>query len=125
MINQELNRAGVGVIRGLRHADRNLAHPAPHVGVDDRRRRFFQHFLMTPLQRALAFAKVDRVAVLVGEHLHLDVPRIDDRLLDVHFAVAESALRLAPGRFQGRFKFLREHAPAASLYHPRPRLPST
>ena len=55
---------------------------------------------MPPLQRTLAFAKIDRVAMLVGEHLHLDVPRIDDRLLDINFAIAERALRLAARRLR-------------------------
>ncbi len=44
---------------------------------------------MPPLQRALALTEIDRVPVLVGQHLHFDVARIDDRLLDVDFAVAE------------------------------------
>ncbi len=60
---------------------------------------------MTPLQRALALAEIHRVAVLVGQHLHLDVARIDDRFLDVNFAVAERALRLAARALERRLQF--------------------
>ena len=123
LIDQELDRAGVGVGRGLRDADCNLAHPAPHAGVDDRRRGFFKHLLMAALQRAFALAEVDGVAVLVGEHLHLDVPRIDDSLLDVNFAVAESAFRLAAGCFQRRLDLIGSvHQPHAFAAAARRRL---
>jgi len=100
VIDEELDRAGVGVGRGLRDADRNFAHAAAHVGIDDWRRRFFEHLLMAALQRAFAFAEVDRVAVLVGQHLHLDVARIDDGLLDINFAVSKRPFRLTSRRFQ-------------------------
>ena len=59
---------------------------------------------MTALQRAFALAKIDRMGVLVGEHLHLDVPGINDRLLDVNFAVAERPLGFAAGRFESRLQ---------------------
>ncbi len=49
---------------------------------------------MTPLQAALSLAEVDDVAVGVGEHLHLDVPRAFDQSLDQQRAVAERTLCL-------------------------------
>src|SRR6185436_8045873 len=49
------------------------------------------------LDRALALAEVDHVAVLVAEDLELDVPRLDQILLHVDRAVAESPLRLLAG----------------------------
>ena len=55
---------------------------------------------MTPLNRTLALAEINRVAVLVGQYLHLDVARIDDRLFDINFAVAKCPLRLALCAFQ-------------------------
>ena len=69
---------------------------------------------MTALNRAFAFAEVHRVDVFVGQHLHLDVTRIDDGFLDIHFAIAEGALRLALGAFQRGFQVLRlMHQPHA------------
>ena len=49
---------------------------------------------MAPLDAAVALAEVDAVALAVGEHLDLDVPRRADVLLDVHGAVAERRLGL-------------------------------
>lgn len=37
-------------------------------------RRLLQHFLVPPLDGAVALVEVDRVAVGVGKHLDLDVP---------------------------------------------------
>ena len=49
---------------------------------------------MPPLHRAVALAKMDRVAVLVAEDLEFNVTRAREILLDVHLAVAERRQRL-------------------------------
>jgi hypothetical protein len=51
--------------------------------------RFFQQLLMAPLDAALALTQAHHVAVLVGQHLKLDVARPLDELLHVEIAVAE------------------------------------
>ena len=56
---------------------------------------------MTALHRALAFAEVNQVAVLVAEHLDFDVARVLDQLLDVNAAVAKGAQSFARGGFGG------------------------
>ncbi len=48
---------------------------------------------MAALDRALALPEVDDGAVRVAEHLHLDVPRLLDELLDEHPVVAERGPR--------------------------------
>ena len=53
---------------------------------------------MAPLDRAVALAEVDDVAVRVGEHLHLDVARILEVALDVDVRVGEVRLPLAAAR---------------------------
>ena len=55
---------------------------------------------MAALDRAVALAEVDDVAVRVGEHLHLDVPRILEVALDVDAAVREVLLALALRRLE-------------------------
>ena len=52
---------------------------------------------MAPLHRAITLVEVDRVALRIGEHLDLDVPRRRQVLLDEHAVVAEARARLAPG----------------------------
>jgi hypothetical protein len=41
------------------------------------------------LNRTFAFAEPDGISLLIGQHLHLDVPRIDDGLLDVNLTVTK------------------------------------
>ena len=64
-------------------------------GVQQRRRRLLDDLLMPALQAALALAEVDDVAVAVGEHLHLDVPRHQHEPLEEQRVVAERRGRLA------------------------------
>src|SRR5947209_420842 len=49
LIDKELNCSGVRVIRRLPDPDRNLAHTAPHIGIDDWRGSLFENFLMPTL----------------------------------------------------------------------------
>ena len=44
---------------------------------------------MAPLDRAVALEKVDRVAVLIGENLDLDVARPIEVFFDEHAAITE------------------------------------
>ena len=52
---------------------------------------------MPALDRALALVERGHIAVLVGQHLELDVARLLDELLHVEIAVAEGICRLAVG----------------------------
>ena len=105
-IDQKFNGASIGVVGRLRDFDGNLAHAAAHIGIDNRRRRLLENFLVAALDGTLALAEPNGIAVLVGQHLHLDVAGIDDRFFDIHFAVAKRTLRLASGGFEGGTKFL-------------------
>ena len=51
--------------------------------------RSLDDFLVTSLERAVALADGDDVAVVVADHLHLDVARFFEIALDVDVAVAE------------------------------------
>ena len=98
---------------GRQPPDRARASP-----VESRRRRLLQHLLVAALQRAVALAQMHDVAVLVGEDLHLDVPRPREVLLQVELAVAERRLRLG-ARHRHRRRQLRRgvhhlHAAAAA-----------
>src|SRR5207247_11368167 len=69
---------------------------------------------MTALDRAVTLPEMDDVAVPVGEHLHLDVPRILEVALDVDGRVGEVRLALAPRRLERALGLLR----AAHDLHP-------
>ncbi len=94
-VQQELHGARVAVADLLREADRVGAHPVAQLGRQVRGRGDLDDLLVPPLHRAVALEQVDHVALAVGEDLHLDVPRLDDRLLDEHGRVAERGVALA------------------------------
>ena len=93
LADQVLDRAGA-VVAGL------LADPlgrlvdllALRVG-QERRGRLFDQLLEAALQRAVAGAGDDDVAVLVGDHLRLDVARLVQVALDEALAAAERRRR--------------------------------
>ena len=57
--------------------------------------RFLEHLLVAALERAVALAEMDGVALAVAEHLELDVARVAEIFLDIDGVVAERVLRLA------------------------------
>ena len=69
-------------------------------GVDHQRRRFLQHFLVAALQRALAFAQMHHVAVLVAQDLKFDVARTLDQFLHVDVGAAEGLLGFGARRLK-------------------------
>ncbi len=89
LAGDEFDRAGRIVVHRLGERDRLLAHLSARLFIEQRRRRLFDHLLVAALDRAFALAEIDHVAVLVAEHLDLDVARIDDEFLDEHPIVAE------------------------------------
>ena len=65
-------------------------------GRDPGSRRFLDDLLVPPLHRAVPLAEVNRVAVLVGKHLKLDVARMLEELLHIDLIVAERGAALRP-----------------------------
>ncbi len=94
---QELERAGAAVAdRGAGLADL-LAHGLALLRGDARRWRFLDDLLPAALQRAVAFAQRDHVAVVVADHLELDVPGLLEEFLHVDRVVAEGRESLGLG----------------------------
>ena len=81
---QELERAGAAIADLAAGIGAALADARQRARDDARRRRFLDDLLVAPLHRAVALEQVDRVLVLVGEHLDLDVARVLEELLHVH-----------------------------------------
>ena len=117
-VEQELDGAGADVAHRRRRLHRRRSHGATQLGREHRRGRFLDHLLVAALERALALAERDHVAVLVAEHLDLDVARPHQELLDVHRVVAEARQRLrargAKRRRQIRRRGHHPHALAAA-----------
>src|SRR4026207_28671 len=64
---------------------------------DQRRGSLLDDLLVAALQRTIAVPEKNRIAVLVGEHLNLDVTGCFEEFLQVDRRVAECGLRLLPG----------------------------
>ena len=101
-VHDELDRARAGVADRARRLDRRGPHRLPLLVGEQRRRRLLDDLLVPALQRALALAEVDHVAVGVGQDLDLDVPRVPDQALDEQGVVAEAAAGLAAGATRSR-----------------------
>src|SRR5712691_8488483 len=69
----------------------------PELVVERRRRRLLDELLVPPLERELALAEVDVVAVMVGDDLDLDVASLGEEALEEHCPAAEGGLPEPPG----------------------------
>ena len=94
LVEQELDRAGVGVAHRLRDRRRGRRHAPPQLRRDRERRALFDDLLVAPLDRALALDERQHGAVMIAEQLHFDVARRHDAALEIDRAVAECRLRL-------------------------------
>src|SRR4051794_25077420 len=92
--SDEFDRASRIVIDRLCQRDRLLAHSLAGLWIEQRRRRLLDHLLVPPLDRALPFAEMDDMAVLVAEHLDFDVARFRNILLDEYAVVSKGRPRL-------------------------------
>ena len=115
---QELHRPGVDVAARLGDGDGGGAHGLADLVGEVGRRALLDELLVPPLARAVALAQPQRVAVGVGEDLHLDVAGPRKVLLQVDLGPAEIRLRLALGRLHGLGDFIGPvddlHPPAAA-----------
>src|SRR5207248_3316006 len=84
----------------------DLADAGAELGVDGGRRRLLDELLVAALDRAVALAEVDHVAVSIREDLDLDVTRILEEPLDVDGRVGEVRLALASSGLEGASRFI-------------------
>ena len=95
-VEDELRGAGALVADRARERDGGVAHPLAQLGVERGGGRLLEHLLVAALDRAVALAERDDVAVRVGEDLDLDVARALEVALAEDRVVAERRARLAP-----------------------------
>ena len=95
---QKLDRARADVADRCGRLDSRHAHRHAKLGRDGRGGCLLDQLLMPALDRAVALAEMDNRPLLVAEHLHLDVTRLEKRLLEQKAPVAERVLRLRGGR---------------------------
>ena len=84
--------------------------------------RLLDQLLVAALDGAVALAEVDDVAVLVGQHLDLDVARVGQVALEVDRRVGEELLALARGALEGVLELRRPPSrPGSPCRRRRPR----
>src|SRR5581483_3410390 len=115
LAGDELHRAGAVVAHRLGQRHGLLAHRLARPGIEQRRGRLLDHLLIAALDGAFALAQVDDVAVLVAQHLDLDVARVLDELLDEDAVVAEARLGLRAGEREALLGLLRRVGDAHAL----------
>src|SRR5438876_4416502 len=100
LIEKEFAGSGVYIAGGPRGAHCCLTHFSSEIRRDRNTRGLLDHLLKAALDRALALAERENVAVGVSEDLNLDVPRPFDELLEIDPIVSEGALRFSPSRVE-------------------------
>src|SRR5438045_284248 len=92
--HEELDRAGIPVARGTRHADRGFAQTRTQRVVDRGAGCLLDELLVATLYRAITLAEPEDPSVLVGDDLHLDVARALQEAFDEELRPAERRLCL-------------------------------
>ena len=85
--------------------------------------RFLEHLLVAALDRAVALADVDGVAVAVAEHLEFDVARVGEIFFEVDGVVAERRARLRRGLAHQAFELVFGRRPPSCRARRRPTRP--
>ncbi len=113
----EFDRAGAHITHGSRGFHGGRSHGGAAIRMQARRGGFFQHLLVSPLDRAVAFEQVNHVAKAVGKHLDLDVTGARHVAFDQHVIVAKGGAGLALAGLQRGVKVVQvidaAHAPSA------------
>ena len=94
VLEQELDRADAEIFQLAHRLGDGLADPVARRDVERGRGALLQHLLMAALQRAVALAEMDGVALAVAEHLDFDVARPLQIFFQIDRVVAERGLGL-------------------------------
>ena len=89
------------VIHGPSCGHCGCAHACAQCFVYRRAGRFFHHFLVAPLHRAIALADMHHIAVPITKYLNLHMARMQHGFFDEQLAVAKSVARFTARGLNG------------------------
>src|SRR5687767_13444731 len=89
VLEQEFDGAEPEILQLAHRLRDRLADRVAGCGVEGRRGALLQHLLMAALERAVALAKMNGIALAVARDLNLDVPRTLQIFLQIYRVVAE------------------------------------
>ena len=98
---EELDGAGAAILQVLHRLGADIADALAHLDIEGRRGAFLPDLLVTALERAVALAEMDGVALAVAQHLDFDVAGLFEVFLDIDCVVAEGGFRLGSRRLKG------------------------
>ncbi|MNE52398.1 hypothetical protein D3C80_1470680 [compost metagenome] len=104
-IEQELHSPCADIADSLSRTHSRLSHCATQLGRQTRCRRLFHNFLMPTLDRAITLVQIQAIAMLVGEHLNLDMARLEYVLLNQHSLITKGGQRFTLCGRQGLCEF--------------------
>ena len=121
-VGDKFDGAGAAIIHRLGRLDCCCADPRAQVRGHARRRRFLDHLLMPALQRAVALAEMNGIAMPVGKHLDFDMARRGHIFFDQDPARAECGLGFRGLHLRARSRNRRACRPGAcrGRRHPPP-----
>ena len=103
-IDQKFNGSAAFVIHSFCGFYCGITHLIAKFLSHEGRWRFFYQFLVAALNGAIAFAKVNHLAVLITDNLYLDMAGFLDVFLHVHAIVTEGSSGFLTGRIPGCFE---------------------
>src|SRR5437868_15057925 len=105
-IHEELDCARILISDMTERVDQNAADTLSQLRRNFHRWGFLNQLLMTALNAAFALAQTGNIAVLVSQHLELNVPGALNELFHVEVAVAKRSCRLRLSRVEQVRQFL-------------------
>src|SRR5579863_3001433 len=90
IIVEEFDRAGAFIIHLAHGIGADLADLKPLRQIERGRGAFLKNLLMAALQRTIALAEMDRMALAIAQNLNFDMARIVEEFFEVDCVVAES-----------------------------------
>src|SRR5208283_5376644 len=124
---EELDGSRSGIIE-FTHRDRaDFTYFQALRSIEGGRRTFFPNLLMPALQRAIAFAEMNGLAVSIAQNLDFDMTRLFQKFFQINRIIAKACLGLGPRHIERSGKIMRgagdfHAAPAATrrrLYEDR------
>ena len=101
LFDDKFDRSRADIINRPRRRNRRRAHFFAQGLRHTRSGRFFQHFLVTALHRAIAFKQIHIIAVRIAKHLNFDMARTLHVFFDEHRVITKTVNRFAFAACQG------------------------
>ena len=95
VVVEELDRAGAFVVHLAHGVGADLADLEPLRQIERGRGAFLEDLLMAALQRTIAFAEMDRMALAIAENLNFDMARIVEKFFEIDGIIAKGRLGFA------------------------------